>query len=200
LKKLILIISIFFISITPTFAVFYIDGQVDYISTGEYNPVLGGGLGIGFSIADDVNLLMKGFVAQNKENVDLPDQLTYNYSAMTTGIEYIPPIIELDDYRLLWKNSICLGASWIDVEMRIPTGLVFPNPEYITADVKETGFITTFKTGLQYSFTQTIAPYFDLGYHKTFYSPIVEIAISGWQIDVGVRLYMGGIRDYDSGY
>lgn len=193
MKKILLVISVLLIAVVPASAEFFIDGRVDYMSTGEFKSILGGGGALGFSISDDVSFVAGGFVAQNKENAGLDNQLMYEFSAFLAGIEYIPPIEYIDLYRIKWKNSISFGYSSFEAEQEIPG-----SPDSI--EIREGGFITSFKTGIQYSFTQTISPFFDLGYHKTFYPENVKISVAGWQTAIGVRLYFGGSRDFNSNY
>jgi len=191
LKKLFFIIIIFCIPLTSSQAAFFIDGQGNYMSTGDFNPVTGFGLGIGLSIADDINFIVRGFMTQNTDNPSDPlIKKTYEYNAVTGGIEYIPPIVILEQYRIYWKNSINIGASMFSIDDK--SGNI--------GKKTENGLITSFTTGLQYNFTQVISPYFDLGYHKTFYQSNSKLSISGWQIDLGVRFYVFGNRDYNAGY
>jgi len=190
LKKLFFIICIFFFSINSSFAVFFIDAQGDYISTGDYDPVMGGGLGIGFGLTDDVSFIIRCSTASNTENEGAIDEVSYDYSTATGGIEYTPPIAVLENYRIYWKNSLSLGASMFEIDVK----------NAMDDEDSESGFIASFRTGLQFNFTQTIAPYFDLGYHKSFFSSNSDYSIGGWQADLGVRFYIFGNRDYETGY
>jgi hypothetical protein len=189
LKKLLFIICIFFLSITSSFAVFFIDGQGDYIATGESDPAVGFGLGIGFGLTDDVNFLIRCSAAEVTEDKDTIKETNYSYSFATGGIEYIPSIAALDQYRISWKNSLSIGASMFEVDQRD-----------LNKEESEMGVIASLKTGLQFNFTQTVAPYFDLGYHKSFYSSTSDLSVTGWQVAFGVRFFIFGNKDYDTGY
>ena len=191
MKKLFFIISIFFISISTSYAVFFIDGQGDYMATGEFKPVTGFTAGIGFGLTDDVNILIRSSFATNTENADLADEIKYEYSALATcGIEYVPPVDFFEEYRILWKSSIHLGASEFRLE-----------GESIEDEDLGPSLLASFHTGLQYNFTQIISPYFDLGYHKSFYkSGSTDVSIKGWQVAVGIRFYIFGSRDFNNGY
>ncbi|HNX25011.1 MAG TPA: hypothetical protein PKG60_13270 [Spirochaetota bacterium] len=190
MKKLFFIVGIFFFSITSSFAVFFIDAKGDYITTGDFEPVTGFGLGIGFDLTDDVNFLIRCSTATNTENKGAIDEMRYDYSTVTGGIEYIPSIPALDNYRIHWKNSLNLGASMFELDVENATD----------GKDSETGFIASFCTGLQFDFTQTVAPFFDLGYHKSFYSSTSDLSINGWQAALGVRFFICGSRNYDAGY
>ena len=180
-----------FCGITSSYAVFFIDGQGYYASTGDFDPVSGFGGGIGFSLTDDVNFLVKCGTESNTENKNTVNELTYDYNFFTGGLEYIPSIDILNRYRLYWKSSLNLGWAEFSSEM----------PEVNDSDKSEVGFHVSFWTGLQFNFTQYIAPFIDLGYHKTFFTTSgSDLSITGWQAALGVRFYIGGNRDYSAGY
>lgn len=189
MKKLFLIVFIFFISITSSFAVFFIDGQGNSMATSELDPVSGWAVGIGFGITDDVNFLLRASASEAIEDKGLAGELKYEYSYAAVGIEYIPPIQILEKYRIYWKNAVNIGTSMFEVS--------FANGE---DDGVGPGVYTSFHTGLQYNFTQVIAPYIDLGYHKSFYDSTKDISIKGYQVALGVRFYIFGSRDYEKGY
>jgi len=189
LKKLLVAVFIFFISITSSFAAFFIDGQGNYIATGEFEPVIGWAGGIGFGITDDVNFLLRASLSEYTENKGLDDELQYEYSYAAAGIEYIPPIAILEEYRVYWKNAINIGAS--DFEVSVPDG---------DSEGVGPGVYVSFNTGLQYNFTQLIAPYIDLGYHKSYYDTTKDVSITGYQVALGVRFYLFGSRNYEAGY
>ncbi len=191
MKKLFLTIFIILSGITSSFAVFFIDGQGNYSATGDYEAVSGGALGFGFSLTDDINFLVKAAMETNKENKGKTNELDYEYDRITGGIEYIPSIDFLDQYRFFWRTSINLGAAMFESEM----------PEVDDSDKSDMGFHLSIWTGLQFNFTQNIAPFFDVGYHKTYFTMgSGDLSISGWQLALGVRFYIGGSRDYNTGF
>jgi hypothetical protein len=189
LKKLLLIVFIFFISITSSFAAFFIDGQGNYIATGELDPVTGWAAGIGFGLTDDVNFLVRASISETTENKDLATEMNYVYAYAAAGIEYIPPIPIFEKYRVYWKNAVNIGASMFEVSSKDGED-----------DGVGPGVYTSFHTGLQYNFTQIIAPYIDLGYHKSFYDSSKDVSIKGYQVALGVRFYIFGNRDYEQGF
>jgi hypothetical protein len=189
LKKLLLIVFIFFISITSSFAAFFIDGQGNYIATGELDPVTGWAAGIGFGLTDDVNFLVRASISETTENKDLATEMNYEYAYAAAGIEYIPPIPIFEKYRVYWKNAVNIGASMFEVSSKDGED-----------DGVGPGVYTSFHTGLQYNFTQIIAPYIDLGYHKSFYDSSKDVSIKGYQVALGVRFYIFGNRDYEQGF
>lgn len=191
MKKIIFILFIYFMAVTSSYASFFIDGYGDHIATGDYEPVTGLGLGLGFSLTDDVNLLFRSSMATKTEYKDTTYELKYNYSSATVGVEYIP-VIDLFDYvRLQWKNSVNVGASLFEFDDKSST----------EGKDSKTGAFLSFKTGFQYNFTQVISPFIELGYQKTFFSSSSsEYSIRGWQASLGVRFYVTGSRDYETGY
>ncbi len=189
MKKLFLIVFIFFVSITSSFAAFFIDGQGNYIATGELDPVIGFGGGVGFGLSDDVNLLFRCSLSTNTENAGLINEIRYEYSFAAIGIEFIPKIALLEQYRLYWKNSVNVGASEFEVDSDFGDKQKF-GP----------GIFTSFHTGLQFNYTQIVAPYFDLGYHKSFYDSTENISIKGFYAAVGVRFYVFGNKDQNAEY
>ena len=159
------------------------------MATGELEPVTGWGAGIGFGLTEDVNFLLKCSISETTEHKGTPAELQYEYRYAAVGIEYIPPIVILEEYRIYWKNAINIGASEFNVSF-------FDGKD----DGVGLGVYTSFNTGLQYNLTQVIAPYFDLGYHKSFYDSTKDVSITGYQVSLGVRFYLLGNRDYEAGY
>ena len=187
MKKLFFIVSIFFLSVTSSFAVFFAEGEGGYMTTGKYDPVTGFGGGIGVGLTDDINIIIRAFKA-DYTNAD--DTIRTDYFAVTGGIEYIPPVAGLEQLRVYWKNSLNIGMA----------DFMYEDDTDSTKKREGKGIMVSFKTGLQYNFTQIVSPYFDFGFHKSFYSKQDDISEAGWQIDLGVRFYAFGSRDYESGY
>jgi hypothetical protein len=198
LKKLFFILFIFFFSITSSFAVFFIGAQGEYAATSQYKPVKGGGADLGFNISNDVNFLLKSSYGTNTMYKGTIKEVSYNYATATAGIEYIPSISILEAYKLQWKNSINIGASRFETHDK---GVANPYTT-VLMDVKDStkGVATSFWTGLQYNYTQYIAPSFNVGYNKSIFSAGSGLSIHGWQVALGVRFYIGGSKDYDSEY
>lgn len=193
MKRLFFIIVIFFLSISSSFAVFFMEGQGDYTSTGDYNSVKGFGLGMGFDLTSDLNFLLRVDTAEATENKSKANEINYSLDSYTAGIEFIPQIAAIEKYRLCWKNSINVGVSKFDYRQK--------NSGSSDTTFDDMGTFVSLKTGIQFNFTQYIAPYFDLGFHKTYsWSTSPDATIQGWQADLGVRFYFGGSRDYITGY
>lgn len=193
MKKLFFIIAIFFLSITTSFAIFFIEGQGNYTTTSESDPILGVGTAFGFDLTDDINLLVSAASGEVTQHRNKTNEVNYEFEYAAIGIEFIPQIAVLDKYRLNWRNSVNIGASRFNTE--------HDNYLYESGDGSEMGTYVGLKTGMQFNFTQCIAPYFDLNFHKTFpWSTDPKVTVQGWQAALGIRLYFGGSRDYDTGY
>jgi len=193
LKKLFFAVLIFLLSVNSSYAVLFINGEGNYMSTGDYIPVMGFGGGLGFSLNENISFIMDGSYSSAIENVDdAKNKKKYRYARYTGGLEYIPPLDLLDRYKIYWRTSLSVGGS--DFEVRGETNGV-------NCDDNHSGVVTMFKTGLQYNFTQVISPFFNAGYHKTFFNTEkTSMSVNGFEIDLGIRFYLGGNRDYENGY
>ena len=163
------------------------------MSTGDYIPVMGFGAGLGFSLNENINFILNGtYALATEKDDDSINKKKYEYKSYTGGIEYIPPLEIFESNKIYWKNSISAGAS--DFKLEGKTGGIVINDH-------QSGVIALFKTGMQYNFTQVLSPFFNIGYHKTFFNTAkTSMSIGGWEVDFGVRLYLFGNRDYESGY
>ncbi len=193
MKKLLFTIIIFSLSISSSFASFFVNGGGNYMYTGGFIPVYGFEGGAGFSLNENINFLLDGSYALSTENDnDKINKKKYVYKFYTGGIEYIPTLDIFEKNNIYWKNTLSVGAS--TVSRKGHTGGA-------NAEDQHSGLFTMFKTGLQYNFTQVISPYFDLGYHKTFFNTAkTSLSIGGLEFDFGVRFYIFGNRDFESGY
>jgi len=163
------------------------------MSTGDYKPVMGFGGGIGLSLNENINFILGGGNTSMSEHTDDPaNKINYEYHYITGGIEYIPTISFFEKYLVSWKSAI--KAGWSEFKLN-------GKKTWFNIDDRESGLMTMFNTGLQYNFTQVISPYFDLGFQKTFFNTNkTSLKISGLEMDLGVRFYILGNRDYENGY
>lgn len=190
MKKIILTACLLFFSVNISFAAFFVEGRGEYMSTGEFKPVMGFGAGLGIGITDDINVIARFYQTENTEHANLTNETNYEIMAFTAGVEYIPPISFLEEYRIFWKNSISLGR----------TDLSYEKKDAPLKDLDTVGIIACFRTGLQYNLTQRISPFFDIGYYKSYFADYSDLKLTGWQTTVGVRVHIFGIKDYDDGY
>lgn len=191
MKRILAIIIFFFIASVNSYAVFFIDGYGAYINAGDLKNQLGGGLGLGTDINSDLNFLFRAASTSATENPDDPDEVNYEHLTALAGVEFVPQIQELRNYRLSWKTSILAGISNSEVEMENVSG----------KSDSEMGFACAIWTGLQYDVTQVVAPFIDLGYHSSFYrDKMKDASVQGYQVAFGIRFYLTGNRDYTGDY
>ena len=191
MKKILAIILFIFISVTNSFAVFFVDGFGANVDAGDLETQYGFGGGLGFSITSDLNFLFRSTWTSLTENKDKIDETDYEHFTAFGGVEYTPKIPLLSKYRLNWRNSILAGFSNSEVSIK--------NVE--DGEVSDSGFACCFWTGIQYDLTQIVSPFLDLGYHSSFYiNDFDDDSVRGYQIALGIRFYLTGSRDYTSDY
>ena len=104
MKKLFFAVIIFFLSITSSYATFFINGEGNYMSTGDFIPVTGFGYGIGFSLNDNVNFIMNGSYALATEKDDDPiNKKKYKYSIIPAELSIYHLWIYLRDIEFTGK-------------------------------------------------------------------------------------------------
>lgn len=189
MKKIAAIIIFFFIASTNSFALVFIDGFGSYVQADDLKNQIGGGAGFGFDLTSDLNFIAKMAITNVTENPDDPDETKYEHMTYLAGVEYVPVIPVLQNYRVKWRTSILLGGSNSEVEAEN------------TDSISDNGIAWAFWTGIQYDLTQVISPFFDLGYHSSYYTNEFEDAkVQGFQIELGLRFHITGSRDYTGDY
>lgn len=189
MKKLLAIVLFLFLSVTNSFAAFFIDGLGAYVNAGDLENQTGGGIGLGFDINPNLNFLFRTVYTTVTKDRNTTNEATYDHVSALAGVEYVPRIQALSDYRLSWKTSILAGMSNSEVDVKAADS------------ASDMGFACALWTGLQYDLTQIISPFIDLGYHTSFYSDkLKDASVKGYQIAVGIRFYINGSRDYTGDY
>ncbi len=190
MKKLLAIILFVFLSVTNSFAAFFIDGLGAYVNAGDLENQTGGGLGVGFDINPNLNFLFRTVYTTATKDKNTVSEATYDHVSALAGVEYDPRFQALGNYRLRWKTSILVGMSNSEVDVKAAT-----------ETVSDMGLACAFWTGLQYDLTQVISPFIDLGYHTSFYNDkLKDASVRGYQIAAGIRFYINGSRDYTGDY
>jgi len=191
LKRIAAIILFLFIATTNSFAVFFIDGFGANVDAGDMENQRGYGAGFGFDLNQDLNFLFRTAITSATDNLNDPDEIEYEHFTALAGVEFIPRIQALSNYRISWKTSILAGVSNSDMEI----------DEMYGESESEMGIACSFWTGLQYDLTQIVSPFIDLGYHSSFYTDkLKDASIQGYQIALGIRFYITGSRDYTGDY
>jgi len=200
LKKLFFIISIVFISITPSFAdigPFTIDLFGAYIDAGDLESQVGFGGGFGLGITDTLNVQFRVISTEKSTEDDLNtlaenEESSYEHFTMQAGVEYVPVIPFLEKYQLSWNTSIFLGMA--DSGYRYYKGW----NEY---ENYENGYSLSIWTGPHFNLTQYVSFFAEIGYHFCYYTGEMEDTnVSGFQALIGARCTLFGARDYAEGY
>lgn len=190
MKRLLFILLIIIGFSSASFANFYADLMGVMITGDDVDNQAGFGLGFGYALNQNIDLCLRGTYSMSTDHANLPNEINYEHITLMAGAAYIPNLSFLDRFRLSWKNTLLLGYSRSEV-----------NNKLIYKDISCQGFAFAVLTGIQYSATQIISPFFDIGYHKSFYNgQLNELSVHGFQFDLGVRFYFGHSRKYDTGY
>lgn len=189
MKKILAVLIFLLISTTNSFAVIFVDGFGAYINAGDMENQLGGGLGFGFDISRNLNLLFRAADTTVTKDKNKLNEVTFEHTTILGGVEFVPVIPALNNYRVDWKTSLLAGISDSNAD--------FEN----FGSESEMGFACSLWTGLQFNLTQVVSPFIDLGYHYSFYNDKMKNAsIRGYQIAFGIRFYLTGNRDYSGDY
>ena len=190
MKRLLFIILLLVGTASQSFASFYVDIMGAMVNADDADNQLGFGLGLGYVLNKDIDLYLRSTYTLSSDHANTPNEIDYNHMTAMAGAAYMPRFSFLERFRLSWKNTFLVGYSRTKVEMKA-TG----------DDIVGQGFSLGFLTGLQYDITQIISPFFDVGYHKSFYGGEAEdLSVHGFQFDLGVRFYFGHSRKYSTDY
>jgi len=111
LKRILTILFFILILTTNSFAVFFVDGFGLYNNAGDLKNQLGGGTGLGLDINNNLNFLFRTAYSVKTENPNTDSEIKYDHITALAGIEFVPSIQAMKDYRLSWKTSILAGMS-----------------------------------------------------------------------------------------
>lgn len=190
MKRLLFTLLIILGFSSVSFANFYVDLMGAMIYADDADKQTGFGLGFGYVLTKEIDFYLRGTYSMSTDHANRPNEINYEHITAMVGAAYIPDLSFLERFRLSWKNTLLLGYSRSEVDKKL-TG----------EDISCQGFAFAFLTGLQYDVTQIISPFFDIGYHKSFYKGQAnELSVHGFQFDLGVRFYFGHSKKYDAGY
>ena len=190
MKRLLFILLILAGTASQSFASFYVDLMGAMVNADDLENQSGLGLGLGYVLNDNLDLCLRSTYTMATDNADLSDEINYDHMTVMTGVSYVPKLPLLERFRLNWKNTFLAGYSMSEFDEDL-TGSHF----------SDQGLALAFLTGLQFDATQMISPFFDIGYHKSFYENDMEDAsVQGFQFALGVRFYIGNTQKYSNGY
>lgn len=194
MKKILFIILIFFMSVTASFASFYVDLLGAYVDAGDMKTQSGWGLGLGWGITDNVNLLVRAIDTDETKDKNTDYESTYEHFTTLAGFEYTPELPVLEQFQTTWSFSILGGMAKSNYEYHNP---ITDKDE----DESDMGIGIAFWTGPHFYLAQNISFFVEVGYHDAIYSnDFKNASINGFQAVVGIRWYFCGARDYTSGF
>lgn len=198
MKKLFFIISVMFISVTPSFAdigPFTIDVLGAYVDAGDLKGQTGFGGGFGMGITNILSLHFRFIQTEATENANKYNETNFEHMTMQIGAEYVPVIPMLEKYQLSWNTSIYLGISESHYEYY--NAAVWP----YNFDYDDDGYSVSIWTGPHFDLTQYISFFLEVGYHYGYYKgELQDESIYGFQALIGARCTLFGSRDYTEGY
>lgn len=190
MKRLLFIFLIIVGTVSQSFASFYIDLMGAMVNADDLENQTGFGLGLGYGLNDELDLYFRSTLTQASENANLVNEINYDHTTVMGGVVYSPYLPVLERFRVSWKNTLLVGYSMSGVEFKA-TG----------DEENDSGVAAAFWTGLQFDATQMISPFFEMGYHKSFYENKMEDAsVQGLQFALGVRFYLTNTKKYSEGY
>ena len=181
MKRILLVILICFLHSSFANAKLYFDAIGAYTRTNDASDQFGGGVALGIDITRDVNFFLKGIYTTRTLHVNSNNEETYTYLMGLLGIQYSYQIMRLP---VFWISSVGVGRSLIEAEYKSTD-----------SDVSDFGTALALWTGILFHWTQRVSPYFEVGYHQSFYQgDYSDKDIAGMQVLLGVRFTFFGIN------
>jgi hypothetical protein len=160
------------------------------VDTDDLESQTGFGLGLGYGLNETIDLYFRSTITESTENTNLATEINYEHTTVMAGVVFTPVLPVLERFRLSWKNTFLVGYSMSDVEFNETNN-----------EVDDSGIAASFWTGLQFDATQMISPFFEMGYHKSFYENKMEdISVKGFQFALGARFFLANTKKYSEGY
>lgn len=180
-----------------------------FLGIGKTVNQAGGGGALAIGIVDNLSLVYRGMYAvASRKTPDLTGylyktrEMRYNHMMQMAGAEYVLMIPRI---RLGWRNSLMVGYSQTRIDMvdgernlleAVPLAVspVFPAVMqsislWRVRRVRDRGFAVAAWTGFQVNALPYLAPFADIGIHKSFYDRDLEgKKIIGFHLMCGVRL------------
>ncbi|HSV97713.1 MAG TPA: hypothetical protein VLM75_12395 [Spirochaetota bacterium] len=177
-----------FLSASVASAAVYLDGMAAYTNAGEAETMLGFGAGVGFQAGENINIFIRGLAHSKTEDANTADEAGYRHDMVMGVFEYAYAFSEVPFH---WIASLGVGMTKTGVERK-----------NLMIELSETGVAFGAWTGFLWMATQHIAPYLQVGYHKSMYADDFEGEnVGGYQVLFGVRFTLfGRNRSIDSDY
>ncbi|MBN2158679.1 MAG: hypothetical protein JW807_04735 [Spirochaetes bacterium] len=196
-----------FLSAMPAAAGYYADLSGAYISVGKSKQQLGGGGALGITIIDNFSMLYRGIYTTASRSSLYSEKLQFNHMTHHVGFEYV---LDIPVARLGWRNSFMLGYSYTrmdeaDRETRFLEFyfLRYSVPNWVRvmnmlrlSHKRDGGLALALWTGIQVNALPFLAPFADIGIHKSFYFRELSFReIIGFHFMFGIRFMFGKSRD-----
>jgi len=187
-KRILLILLGLSLWIPSARAAVYLEGVAAYTNAGKADTMLGFGAGVGFQAGENINIFLRGLSHTKTENAGTMDKAEYSHD-MVMGIFEYAYAFPTAPFR--WITSFGVGMTMTEVQK-----------DSQSVDLSEMGMAFGVWTGFLWTATQHIAPYLQIGYHKSMYSEDFEGEnVGGYQVLFGVRFTLfGRNRALDSDY
>lgn len=189
LKIVFIVASLLILPSRDSLSNVYTDLMGVYNNAGDAKTQYGYGFLLGVDFDKDFSFLIKGIITSLSENNNDPNEGKYSHMMLLGGIGYgytVPA------YRLMWRSSLLFGYSSTDVEK---------SENYVKNSNNDDGVSFEITTGIQWNATQHLAPFFDIGYHRSYYiGGLQDASISGFQAMLGLRFYLFNVKRIDEGY
>jgi hypothetical protein len=190
-----------------TYATVHFETNGSYITTVDATNQFGAAGGLGLSIHKNINFIYRGSYTMNEvvsnDQFGMKPSMNYSHMFHVIGIEYILPI---EAIRIGWRTSANIGYSIthsedIDLLKTIFFTRLVGLPLFKKNSLNDIGPAIAFWTGIEFNAKQFLAPFVDIGFHKSLYSgKMLYKNISGMSILFGVRFYLTGIKNLDDDY
>jgi hypothetical protein len=205
-----LISSILFIFLSaPAFADVNLDAYGAYLGTGKNINQAGGGGGLGVTVIDNFAIIYRGmYTVGSKQNSGYTER-QFSHQMQMGGLEYV---LKIPVIRIGWRTSLMAGYSETrfdarDYETNFLESVVMPPMTpgvyrgynvFKVRHLRDSGFSMGLWTGIQVNVLNFLAPFVDIGLHKSFYYRDLEgKSIMGLHLMFGIRYsFIAGGNDY----
>jgi len=178
-KRILVALCGVFLSASVASAAVYLDGMAAYTNAGEAETMLGFGAGVGFQAGENINIFIRGLTHSKTKDAGTVDEAEYRHDMVMGVFEYAYAFPEAP---FQWITSFGIGMTKTGVEQK-----------NLSVELSETGVGLGVWSGFLWTATQHIAPYLQIGYHKSMYAEDFEGEnVGGYQVLFGVRFTLFG--------
>lgn len=163
----------------------YLDVIGTYTRTDDIWDQFGGGGALGIDVTGNVSFFFRSMYSTRTLHPKADNEESYSH---ITGLFVVQHKLQLMNLPLFWTASLGLGASRSEVHYEI-----LENTPGAESEISDLGPAAAFWTGILYVWTQHLSPFFEVGYHRSFYNQdFDEKDVEGVQVFVGIRFTFFG--------